>query len=273
MKEGFIMKKVLSMLMAFVLCAVSFCSCGNNETSSELAKVKENGKLIIGITEFAPLNFKATDGSWTGFETEFAQAVCAELGVTAEFQVINWDSKISELNGKTIDCIWNGMTITPEIESNTSISTPYLENKQVVVVKAENADKVGAGKDLTGLSVVAEQGSAGETTVEKENAFKGVKYTAVESQTTALLEVFSGTADAAVIDYIASLGTIGEGTDYANLTAVVYDEFEGEQYGIAFRKGSDLQTEVNTVITKLVNNGKLAEIAKKYKLEGFVIAK
>ena len=273
MKEVFKVKKVLCMLMAFVLCAVSFCSCGSAENASELAQVKENGKLIIGITEFAPLNYKAADGSWTGFETEFAQAVCAELGLTPEFQVINWDSKISELNGMTIDCIWNGMTITPEIESNTSISTPYLENKQVVVVKAENADKVGAGKDLTGLSVVAEQGSAGETTVEKENAFKGVKYTAVESQTTALLEVFSGTADAAVIDYIASLGTIGEGTDYANLTAVVYDEFEGEQYGIAFRKGSDLQTEVNTVITKLVNNGKLAEIAKKYKLEGFVIAK
>ena len=270
MKEVFKMKKVLCMLMAFALCVVSFCSCGNTE---EATAVKTDNKLIIGITEFAPLNYKAADGSWTGFETEFAQAVCAELGVTAEFQVINWDSKISELNGKTIDCIWNGMTITPEIESNTSISTPYLENKQVVVVKAENADKVGPGKDLTGLSVVAEQGSAGETTVKEEGAFKGAKYTPVASQTTALLEVSSGTADMAVIDYIASLGTIGEGTDYSNLTTVVYDDFAGEQYGIAFRKGSYLQEQVNTTITKLVNNGKLAEIAKKYKLEGFVIAK
>lgn len=268
------MKKIISLVLVAILMAAALCSCGSNTTSSELAQVKESGKLIIGMTEFAPLNYKAEDGSWTGFETEFAEAVCAELGVKAEFQVINWASKVSELNGKTIDCIWNGMTITDEISAETSISTPYLENKQVVIVKEENKAKFEAeNPDLTGLVVVAEADSAGEQTIESEEVFKGCTYTPVADMATALLEVNSGTADAAVIDYIMSIGSIGEGTDYTGLTAVVYDNFVGEQYGIAFRKGSDLQAEVNAIITKLVESGKLAEIADKYKLKDFVIAK
>ena len=131
------MKKVISVILATVLMAVALCSCGGTTTTDELAQVKEAGKLIIGMTEFAPLNYKAEDGSWTSFETEFAQAVCEELGVKAEFQVINWASKVSELNGKTIDCIWNGMTITEEREENMSISIPYMQNKQVKVVKSK----------------------------------------------------------------------------------------------------------------------------------------
>ena len=268
------MKKVISVILATVLMAVALCSCGGTTTTDELAQVKEAGKLIIGMTEFAPLNYKAEDGSWTGFETEFAQAVCEELGVKAEFQVINWASKVSELNGKTIDCIWNGMTITPEISAETSISTAYLENKQVVIVKEENKAKFEAETpDLSGLVVVAEADSAGEQTIESEEVFKGCTYTPVADMASALLEVSSGTADAAVIDYIMSIGSIGEGTDYKNLTAVVFDEFEAEQYGIAFRKDSNLQPEVNAIITKLVESGKLAQIADKYKLKDFVIAK
>ncbi len=105
------------------------------EENSDWEYIKNKGKLIIGITYFAPMNYKDDSGKLVGFETEFATAVCEQLGVTPEFVVINWNTKETELAGKTIDCIWNGMTITEEREENMSISIPYMENKQVMITK------------------------------------------------------------------------------------------------------------------------------------------
>ena len=106
------------------------------ETDSDWEYIKGNGKLIVGITYFAPMNYKDDNGELIGFETEFAKAVCAELGIEAEFQEISWSAKETELAAKNIDCIWNGMTITEERAENMSISIPYMQNKQVKVVKA-----------------------------------------------------------------------------------------------------------------------------------------
>ena len=105
------------------------------ETDSDYKYIMNKGTLIIGITYFAPMNYENQDGELVGFETEFAKAVCAELGVEAKFQEISWAAKETELAAKNIDCIWNGMTITPEREENMSISIPYMQNKQVMVVK------------------------------------------------------------------------------------------------------------------------------------------
>ena len=107
------------------------------ETDSDYKYVMDKGELIIGITYFAPMNYENEDGELVGFETEFAKAVCAELGVNAKFQEISWAAKETELAAKNIDCIWNGMTITAEREENMSISIPYMQNKQVKVVKSK----------------------------------------------------------------------------------------------------------------------------------------
>ena len=104
-------------------------------TEGDLAYIKEKGKMVIGITYFAPMNYLDKDNNLIGFETEFAKAVCEKLGVEAEFVEINWDTKEIELQAKNIDCIWNGMTITPERAENMSISVPYMQNKQVMVSK------------------------------------------------------------------------------------------------------------------------------------------
>ena len=109
----------------------------NDVVEGDLAYVQEKGELIIGITYFAPMNYKDADGNLIGFETEFAKAVCEKLGVKAKFVEINWDSKEIELEAKNIDCIWNGMTITDERLANMSISVPYMQNKQVMVAKAK----------------------------------------------------------------------------------------------------------------------------------------
>lgn len=104
-------------------------------TEGDLAYIKDKGELTIGITLFAPMNYEDENKELIGFETEFAEAVCAKLGVEASFVEINWNSKEIELNSKNIDCIWNGMTITDERVANMSISVPYMQNKQVMVAK------------------------------------------------------------------------------------------------------------------------------------------
>ena len=254
-------------------CALAGCGGASNDADSDWAYIQGKGALKIGITYFEPMNYKDANGELTGFETEFAKAVCEELGVTPDFQEIEWDSKEIELNSKTIDCIWNGMTITDERKETMDISTPYMENKQVMVCKAENAEKFASADGVKGAKVVAEAGSAGEEVAKENEFFKEAEYLAVDAQSKALLEVKSGTSDIALIDYVMSIGTLREGSDYADLKVIESESFAPEQYGIAFRKGSDTDEKVNEAITKLVENGKLKEIAEKYSLGELLIAK
>lgn len=107
------------------------------EADSDYKYVMDKGELVVGFTYFAPMNYDNEDGEFVGFETEFAKAVGEKLGVTVKFQEISWAAKETELAAKNIDCIWNGMTITPEREENMSVSIPYMQNKQVKVVKSK----------------------------------------------------------------------------------------------------------------------------------------
>ena len=259
------MKKLLSIIIAAVMlmsCCVLFASCGNDD------------EFVIGITYYEPMNYLDDDGNLTGFETEFAKAVCEKLGLTPKFQKIDWKAKETELNSGAIDCIWNGMTINDERKEAMAISDPYMENKQVVVVKADNAEKFSDADNLAGAVVVAEAGSAGETVATEDALFADSEFKKVASQATTLLEVKSGTADCAVLDYVASIGMIGEGTDYADLVVLDEYEFAREEYGIAFRKGdTDLRAQFQKAIDELMAEGKIKEIAEKYKLQDLLITK
>lgn len=286
-------KKTLAIILAILAVVMCFtfaaCNGGGEEdttaaggettasdaadTASDLAYIKEKGKMIIGYTEFAPMNYKDDNGELIGFETEFAKAVCKELGVEPEFQLISWEAKETELAAKTIDCIWNGMTITPERLEAMSISTPYMANKQVLIVKAENADKYLKAEDMEGAKIVAEIESAGESVAKEDEFFAKAEYTAVADQATALMEVASGVSDGCVVDYVLSIGMIGEGTDYEDLVVVDELAFADEEYGIAFRKGSDTTEAVNDAIATLAKNGELAKIAETYKLTEQIIVK
>ncbi len=260
------LKKLLALVMAGVM-ALAMTGCGADKSDS--AYITDKGTLVVGYTIINPLNYMDDEGNLTGFETEFAQAVAKELGVKAEFVEINWDAKETELNSKNIDCIWNGMTITPERAENMSISTPYLENRQVLVVRAEDAEKYAEG--VGGAKVVAESGSAGEELVTADEAFATAEFTPVQSMATALMEVKSGTADVAVIDYVMAGSSTGADTDFADLT-IIDNDYESEEYGIAFRKGSDVTEKVNAAITKLMDDGTLIFIADKYGLTDILIA-
>lgn len=163
----------------------------------DVEEIKTKGKLVIGITDYEPMNFKDDNNEWTGFDTEFAQAVCEKLGVEAEFIEIDWDNKFTALESKAIDCIWNGMTISEDVLKNTSCSVAYVKNAQVVVMNADKAAEYATPESMAELSFAVESGSAGATAAE-ENAYANI--VEVGTQTDALLEVQSGSCDACIID-------------------------------------------------------------------------
>lgn len=269
-------KKILALVLALLTVAAVFAGCGNSSdsSSSDWDYIKNKGEMVIGITYFEPMNYKDDNGELTGFETEFAQKVCEKMGVKASFQKIDWDSKEVELNSKTIDCIWNGLTITDDRKTNMGISTPYMENKQVMVTKAENASKFTSADALKDATVVAEKKSAGEEVAQSDEFFSQAKYVSVDSQAKALLEVKSGTADIAVIDYVMSIGTISDGSDYADLKVVEGKDFAKEQYGIALRK-DDTETlkKLNEAIQAVADDGQLEKLAEKYNLQELLLVK
>ena len=267
------MKKALSLILALVLAVsamLTFGACGKDAADMTDAEyIADKGELVIGITYFEPMNYIGADGELTGFETEFATAVCEKIGVKPVFQKIEWKTKEIELNGKTIDCIWNGMTITDDRLATMSISVPYMANKQVLVVKAGNENLTS----VDGLSIVAESESAGQEVIETDAFFANAEFTAVTDQATALLEVKNGTADACVVDYVLSIGMIGAGTSYEDLVVVDSQAFADEEYGVAFRQGSDMTEKVNQAMAELKADGTLDTIAAKYKLQEQIIVK
>ncbi len=267
------MKKIVSVLLALVMVLTAFVGCGTDKdvTSSGEAVadsdyVKANGKLVVGITDFAPMDYKDAEGKWIGFDADMATAFAKSLGVEVEFVEINWDNKIMELDGKKIDCVWNGMTLTDEVKSSMATSNPYFNNAQVVVVKKDKADQYKTAEDCKSLSFAVEAGSAGKDQA-VANAFS---YTEVVDQATALSEAKSGTSDAAIVDFLMAISMTGEGTGYADLTYTA--KLNSEEYGVGFRKGSDLAEKLNEFFKTAYADGSMKTTAEKYGIAEQLIA-
>ena len=260
------MKKILCLICAVAMLAAVLCSCGNNtEDNSDMKFVKSKGKLVIGVTDFAPMDYKNDKGEWIGFDADMAKEYAKSLGVTCEFVEIDWDNKVLELNNKNIDCVWNGMTLTDEVKSAMDCSNAYCNNAQVVVVKAAVADKYKTVDACKGLKFAVEKGSAGE---EQAQANK-FNFTPVQAQSDALTEVKAGTSDAAIIDSLMAAAMVGEGTGYADLQYTA--QLNSEEYGVGFRKGSDLVANFNDFLKKANEDGTTEKIAKTYKVQATLI--
>ena len=234
-------------------------------SDSDLAYIQANGKLVIGITEFEPMDYQDADGNWIGFDADMAKAFAESLGVTAEFVEIDWDNKILELDSKTIDCVWNGMTLTAEVTSTMECSNAYCNNAQVVIVPADKAADYQTVESVKDLTFAAEAGSAGEAEL---NAL-GYSVTPVSAQSDALMEVAAGTSDAAVIDSLMAAAMVGEGTGYANLTYTC--GLNSEEYGVGFRKGSDLAQKLNDFFKASYADGSMMQIAETYGVQAAII--
>lgn len=256
------MKKLAAMLLVAAM-GVSMIACGSDkkESDSDLAYVKDKGTLVVGITDFAPMDYKDDNGDWIGFDADMAGAFAKSLGVDVEFVEIDWDNKIMELDGKTIDCVWNGMTLTDEVTSSMECSNAYCNNAQVVIVPKDQAENYQTTDSIKGLSFAVEAGSAGEEQVKALD----LTYTAVKAQADALMEVAAGTSDAAVIDSLMAAAMVGEGTGYDQLTYTV--GLNSEEYGVGFRKGSDLAAELNKFFTDSYKDGSMQTCAEKYKVQ------
>ena len=274
-------------LLAIVLAAgmiTSMAACGNTSnngssstdsgkdtsasaesTDSDLAYVKDKGTLVVGITDFEPMDYQDENGNWIGFDADLASAFAESLGVNVEFVEIDWDNKILELDGKTIDCVWNGMTLTDEVTSSMSCTNAYCNNAQVVVVPSDEADKYQDKDSLKDLTFAVESGSAGEAQAQELS----LNYTAVTAQSDALMEVAAGTSDAAIIDSLMAAAMVGEGTGYANLTYTI--GLNDEEYGVGFRKGSDLTEELNNFFKSSYADGTMEQIAEKYGVQAAVV--
>lgn len=277
------MKKKFALLAAAGVLAVSVlagCGSGNSSdntssnsdssakaesTSSDLQYVKDKGTLVVGITDFEPMDYKDSDGNWIGFDADLAKAFGKSIGVDVDFVEIDWDNKVMELDGKTIDCVWNGMTLTDEVTSSMNCTTAYLNNAQVVVVPKDKADKYQTKENLSDLSFAVEAGSAGEEQATELN----LNYTPVKAQSDALLEVSSGTSDAAIIDSLMAGAMIGDGTSYSNLTYTI--GLNDEKYGVGFRKGSDLTEALNQYFSTSYKDGSMQQIAEKYGVQAALV--
>ena len=286
------MKKLLAIMMTLTL-TLSLAACGNSDADStdaasnaetdsllqdalanastetgadsDLAYVTDKGTLVVGITDFEPMDYKDENGEWIGFDADMARAFAESLGVDVEFVEIDWDNKILELDSKSIDCVWNGMTLTDEVTSSMECSNAYCNNAQIVIVPADKADQYQDVESLSDLSFAVEAGSAGEDEV----SALGLNYTPVKAQADALMEVAAGTSDAAVIDSLMAAAMVGEGTSYENLTYTV--GLNSEEYGVGFRKGSDLAYALNNFFSDNYENGSMMECAEKYGVQAAII--
>ena len=280
------MKKIIAMLMVIAM-LLSLVACGSSEAASaapaesaaasaaseaapaaesDLDYVLGKGTLVVGITDFAPMDYKNEAGEWIGFDADMAKAFAESLGVAVEFVEINWDNKVLELDGKTVDCIWNGMTLTDEVKAAMETSNAYCNNAQVVIVPADKAADYQDVESVKGLNFAVEAGSAGEAEV----AAIGASYTPVTAQADALMEVASGTSDAAVIDSLMAGAMVGEGTGYADLTYTV--SLNSEEYGVGFRKGSDLTQKLNEFFAAAYADGTMTAAAETYGVQAALIA-
>ena len=284
-------KKLLALLLALAM-VFSLAACGSNgdtadttdedtaaedtgdtadtedteSTESDLAYVQEKGTLVVGITEFEPMDYQDESGNWIGFDADMAKAFAESLGVEAQFQVIDWDNKVMELDGKTIDVVWNGMTLTDEVTSAMECSNAYCNNAQVVILPADVADQYPDAASMAGLNFAVESGSAGQAQAEAN----GFTFTEVLDQATAVLEVSSGTADAAIIDSLMAAAMVGEGTSYADLTYTI--QLNSEEYGVGFRKGSDLAAALNQFFIDSYADGTMTSLAETYGVQAAIIA-
>ena len=233
------MKKLLALVLSLIMVMSLFAACGGNNDPTEPAtegptnaptdapadndptdlpeEVKKE-TVVVGYTLYEPMNYEDENGKLIGFDTELAEAVFGNLGYEVMFQKIDWSAKYTDLNSGAIDCVWNGFTCNCaddddgiQRKEKVDFSYNYMENRQVIVVKADSG--IASAADLAGKVGGAETGSAGETYA---NSFEDVMVKGFDYQTTALMEVLSGTVDFAVLDAQLAKSYCGKG-DYADL--------------------------------------------------------
>ncbi len=255
------MKKVVALVMALILVAACFAGCAQEEKT-----------VVVGYTVYAPMNYYDDNNVLIGFDTELATKVFENMGYKVVFQLIDWNSKYTDLNSGAIDCVWNGFTCNVADDEDgiqraekVDFSYKYMENLQVIVAKTDSG--IASAEDLSGKMAAVESGSAGETYAK---SFDGVTVNGALAQTDCLMEVKSGAADFAVLDAQLAKSYCGKG-NYADLAVVEGLSSDVEYYAIGFKKNSELTAKVNEQLEKLAADGTIAALGEKYNVANSVI--
>ena len=280
------MKKWIALLLAMVLC-LSLAACGSNNDNNNANNTTddqntpaagqedntqpsgEKQKLIVGFdAEFPPFGFIAEDGSYDGFDLAMAKELCSRLGWDFEAVAIDWDTKDAELKAGSINCIWNGFTYTGREEEYTW-SDPYVENKIVLVVKADSG--ITSMADLAGKTVMAQAASSAVDAIEANEEFKSSLKEVVElgDYNMGFMELAQGSVDAVAADMgVAAYQAASNEGDYV----ILDDAISTEQYAIGFLKGNtELRDAVNAELLKMAEDGTMMSIGEAYVDQGLVL--
>ena len=251
------MKKFISVLLCAVMLAVPFTACSSDKNTDS-----EKKQFVVGFdAEFPPMGFIADDGSYTGFDLDLAAEVADRLGLEFVAQPIAWDAKDQELSSGNIDCIWNGFTISGR-EADYTWSEPYMENNQVVVVRADSS--ISTLNDLAGCIVAVQKDSSGLAALEENPDLTSTFAELVEEESylNAMMELESGAVEAVVMDEIVARYEIQtSGKDFV----VLSESVASETYGVGFLLGNEeLRDEVQATLEEMAADGTLAQISNEW---------
>ena len=253
------MKKLFTILLILTLALTALTSC--TPTGSDLETVQKNGKLVVGVTVYKPMDYLDENSEWTGFDAELAQMFAEELGVNCQLVIITWSQKVAELDSKQIDLVWNGMTASEELGQQIDFSVSYAKNSQVVVVKKGSTITKDGVKDA---KIAVEGGSAGA--IVAEGTIKGTNINKVGAMVDAVNEVKAGTSDVAIIDYTMAKNVIGNG-EYTDLEILEGAKYGDEIFAVGLRQGSDLKAKLDAFLKAKYADGTLSELAEKYNVD------
>lgn len=270
------MKKVVSIIVAVCLLTMTVFSFGGCKAEkSDWEYIKEKGEIIVGYdNSFPPMGFvDEVTKKDVGFDLDLAVAVGEILGIKVKLQPIVWGQKEMELASKSIDLIWNGYTITDKRMGQVNFSTPYLKNEQVIVVKKTDKEKYSSIEKMEGVKILAQDGSTAVDAIQADAVLSKNKLTQLPDNVQILYELNMGMADIAVMDYVVVNYLFSQDNAFAKDLVMVEDvALLSEKYGIGIRKGADDTTaKINEALAQLKQNGKLAEVAKKWGLEDLLL--
>ncbi len=252
------MKKILTLLLAMML-VIGACfgltACGEDD---DVQAVKDSGKLVVGVTIYAPMDYIDNEGNWTGFDAELAQQFATSLGVKCQIVIITWANKVAELNSRQIDLVWNGMTASEELGKKIDFSVSYAKNAQVAVVRADSS--ITTKEQIKNASIAVENGSAGHTVAGEIGA---TDVTPLTAQVDALNDVKAGQSQVAIIDITMAQSVCGKG-EYSNLKIVEGVSYGDEIFAVGLRKGSNLKEKLDAFLKAKYASGEITRLAEKY---------
>ncbi len=255
---------VFMLILVLSMTAVVLTGCGDSGDSSDSGTADaEKETIVVGLDDtFAPMGFRDDQGELIGFDIDLANAVGEEMGMNVEFKPIDWNAKETELKAGTIDCVWNGMSITPERQENMALSNKYLNNKIVIMAKADADFDVTCAEDLADLKIGTQADSSALEMLMANEAYDSFKDNVDEYKTydIAIMDLKAGRIDVVVVDQV-----LGEymnnnlGGEMKECTYSLGDDY----YVIGFAKeNTQLRDKVNDAIQTLIDNGKAAEISQ-----------